>query len=349
MAESRWLSVVSFGKLSSSSDHGKLRKYATEFRKVYGSHLDWIFRDLDHIETLGYSFDLIKVSKYINPYFDDQTVLGRELDGLFGYDSAVIWGEDAKPIKKYKNKIKLRKLAYNNLIKSSSLGVVDRLLNQIYAGFHTSFVEYREFQSLYFFLERLYFLRLGHRLGLRDLTNVYFGGLDEFLIFYLQDFDETEDPPVYDSSFFIQLNKLKYPDDKTADFFYKSRKVINTALKMNYKDFNTSTFIEAEEGLIVYLSGSSAVINDRPQVVAKDVIAAYETYYKLLKTDVTKYKANSETLKQFGIELPPNTQGYLICDKCSGYYQLQPDESADDFSDTCECGGELKYKENLED
>ncbi len=341
--------MVSFGKLSSSSDHGKLRKYAMEFQKVYGSHLDWIFSDLDHIETLGYSFDLIKVSKYINPYFDDQTVLGRELGGLFGYDSAVIWGEDAKPIKEYKNKIKLRKLAYNNLIKSSSLGVVDRLLNQISTGFNASFVEYREFQSLYFFLERLYFLKVGHRLGFRDLTNVYFGGLDELLTFYPQDFDKVEDLPVYDSSFFIQLNKLKYPNDETADFFYKSRKIINTALKMNYKDFNTSTFIDAEENLIVYLSGSSAVINNRPRVIVEDVIAAYKTYYKLLKTDVTKYKANPKTLIDLGIELPcENTQhGYLVCKKCGGYYKLQPGESAEDFTSVCKCGGELEYKENL--
>lgn len=34
---------------------------------------------------------------------------------------------------------------------------------------------------------------------------------------------------------------------------------------------------------------------------------------------------------------------YLVCDKCSGYYELQPDESPEDFSDECECGGTLKY------
>lgn len=34
---------------------------------------------------------------------------------------------------------------------------------------------------------------------------------------------------------------------------------------------------------------------------------------------------------------------YLVCDKCSGYYELQPDESPEDFSDECNCGGTLKY------
>jgi hypothetical protein len=36
--------------------------------------------------------------------------------------------------------------------------------------------------------------------------------------------------------------------------------------------------------------------------------------------------------------------GYLICDKCGGYYELQPGESPDDFTDECGCGGNLEYK-----
>jgi len=38
--------------------------------------------------------------------------------------------------------------------------------------------------------------------------------------------------------------------------------------------------------------------------------------------------------------------GYLICEKCGGYYELQKDEFSDDFK-TCECGGNLKEVENL--
>ena len=39
--------------------------------------------------------------------------------------------------------------------------------------------------------------------------------------------------------------------------------------------------------------------------------------------------------------------GYLLCDKCQGNYELQPGESPDDFSDKCQCGGNLKYVESL--
>ena len=39
--------------------------------------------------------------------------------------------------------------------------------------------------------------------------------------------------------------------------------------------------------------------------------------------------------------------GYLVCDKCGGYYKLQPEESPENFGDQCECGGNLKYYTNF--
>lgn len=40
--------------------------------------------------------------------------------------------------------------------------------------------------------------------------------------------------------------------------------------------------------------------------------------------------------------------GYLVCDNCEGYYELQAGEKPEDFSDECECGGKLSYVETLE-
>jgi hypothetical protein len=39
--------------------------------------------------------------------------------------------------------------------------------------------------------------------------------------------------------------------------------------------------------------------------------------------------------------------GYLICDKCGGYYELQSGESAEDF-ETCSCGGRLNFVDTIE-
>lgn len=41
--------------------------------------------------------------------------------------------------------------------------------------------------------------------------------------------------------------------------------------------------------------------------------------------------------------------GYLICDKCESYYELQPGESPKNFDLTCDCGGELKFHNSFDD
>ena len=39
--------------------------------------------------------------------------------------------------------------------------------------------------------------------------------------------------------------------------------------------------------------------------------------------------------------------GYLVCDACGGYYQLEQGESANDFDTECDCGGKLQYRLEL--
>lgn len=41
--------------------------------------------------------------------------------------------------------------------------------------------------------------------------------------------------------------------------------------------------------------------------------------------------------------------GYLVCERCGGYYELQSGEKPEDFTDECECGGKTKYFETLEE
>lgn len=48
-------------------------------------------------------------------------------------------------------------------------------------------------------------------------------------------------------------------------------------------------------------------------------------------------------------EMKKINPGYLVCDSCGSYYQLQPGENPDDFSDECDCGGRLNHKESLPD
>ena len=38
-----------------------------------------------------------------------------------------------------------------------------------------------------------------------------------------------------------------------------------------------------------------------------------------------------------------SSNGYLVCNSCGGYYELQPGESWTDFDTQCECGGQLVH------
>ncbi len=46
-------------------------------------------------------------------------------------------------------------------------------------------------------------------------------------------------------------------------------------------------------------------------------------------------------------KISKKTNGKLVCEKCGNYYKLEKGESPDDFSDKCECGGHLEYKEAI--
>lgn len=101
-------------------------------------------------------------------------------------------------------------------------------------------------------------------------------------------------------------------------------------------------------GFICLLMACSAVTQNRDKINKEDVIKAYKTYFKLMKTDTTKYKAIPELVQGIdGYKGPVMTRGYLVCKNCGGYYKLQSGESPEDF-DRCQCGGELEYSEGID-
>lgn len=60
-------------------------------------------------------------------------------------------------------------------------------------------------------------------------------------------------------------------------------------------------------------------------------------YCMVLNKEVDWIFGNSNTTKI--------SRGYLVCDKCSGYYKLKNEELPTDFSG-CECGNTLRFVEN---
>lgn len=221
-------------------------------------------------------------------------------------------------------------LAYDNLKKGNFLTTI----------FTKSIITVQDTLTLYSFIESVYYMHK-NLLEKEDMLNIYFSGLDECIIFALDDFDSVklEDLPEPTPEYIKSLGKAYWTE---KELYKKLNKLMFEVMdfSLNYPDFNdwSSKYRSTEDLFIQFLAACNAINNGRLEMGTEDTIVAYKTFLKLIKTDVTQYKAIPERIADLD-----NHGAYLVCKKCRTYYQIPEGESADDYSDTCECGGKLKY------
>ena len=241
------------------------------------------------------------------------------------------------PIKSHRKKNRMMKLADGNL----SNGI---------AGLY-------DFNMLYTFLINIYSIKKGQWLDEDDYNKLYFGGLDERIIQALDRFDEVTEVPDPTVKLIKTIKNMVWQDSSTKTFLKKFEGLreyyMLSAHPGNFK------FFRAENSVIRFLTVCSGTSRNKIFADKNDVIIAHKTYLKLIKTDLTRinplkdpsiYKVNEwEDIFPNKKEKTNNKTGigYLVCQKCNGYYKLEEGESPDDFTDKCECGGHLEYKENL--
>lgn len=221
-------------------------------------------------------------------------------------------------------------LAQNNLKKGGLFTTI----------FTKSIITVQDTLTLYSFIESVYYMNK-NPLKNDDMLNIYFSGLDERIIFGLDNFKRVklenlpEPTPEYvkslgktywkEKSLYKKLNELTL---EVADFVLDYPPV--TSWPANYRS--------TENLFIQFLAACSAVNDGRLGIGTEDTIKAYKTFLKLIKTDVTKYKAIPERI----IDLDHHGD-YFVCQSCGNYYQIPEGESVKDYSNVCECGGKLKY------
>ena len=201
------------------------------------------------------------------------------------------------------------------------------------------------FKSLHNMIETAYFFNYQSSFIWNDILNIYFGGLPERLILGLEKFDEFSHTPQPTNEFFQKLAKTQITQKDTYDLnqkmFFLLMHIEDTIFGHNFGDFNEE-YRPTEGHFIRLLAGCSAAHNNREFTAPEDIIMAYKTFFKLIKTDITVYKA-----PQSIIDSIPEFTGYLVCDKCGVSHGLGPEDSADDFDDICDCGGHLVYQESI--
>lgn len=203
------------------------------------------------------------------------------------------------------------------------------------------------FRSMRPLIETAYYLNSGRPFSWDDSLNIAFSGLDARLLFALDRFDQIEDVPEPTAEFFQKLGETQIFDKKTSDFYLTITNLLidikNEIFGMRFRDFN-SDYVPTEGLFIQLLAGCNAVHHNREHIIEEDIIKAYKTFLKFIKTNINKYKAIPELVEGMDdSQEKMESRGLLVCKKCGGCYQLQSDESPDDFSDTCECGGKFKF------
>lgn len=199
----------------------------------------------------------------------------------------------------------------------------------------TSLINSKMTATTYTFLECIYYTNVERILESEDVEQIYYSGLDERIAFALDKFDKASNVPQPTAEYFQKMKKLKWKNKKSKKIF-KRLESVKTDVGDSIFGIRPINFPATEKAFLIFLSGCSAVNNDRDKINETDVIKAYKTYFKLMKSDLTKYKAKKELLTW-----KPQS-GHLICEECGNYYRLKAGEKPDDF-ECCQCGGKLTY------
>ncbi len=96
-------------------------------------------------------------------------------------------------------------------------------------------------------------------------------------------------------------------------------------------EYTMNSVVESGKGLF---KGVGGFLNKAAESIDKNI-------EKTRQGQNTSVKENNPNF------IESQNPGYLVCDKCGGYYELQQGESADDFTDECDCGGNLKHELRL--
>lgn len=196
-------------------------------------------------------------------------------------------------------------------------------------------VDYFSFHNFYRFLERVYSMNLGRQLQAEDVKAIFSSDILEKIILGLENFDRVNSTNNLDDSFFHDIKEVKWTDKHTERFFDKLHDLMTSKI---FKEIGTReiAFKREFKGIVKFLAVCSTVSKKNRYITTIDVITAYKTIFKIIKTDITPLVNKREY------------KGLLICSKCNGYYSLEDDEIPDDFT-YCRCGGTLIYVQSLEE
>ncbi|MCC7557255.1 MAG: hypothetical protein KO217_01040 [Methanobacteriaceae archaeon] len=208
----------------------------------------------------------------------------------------------------------------------------------------TDLICFPTFFTMYLFLESVYYVKLGKPLDYDDLKTLYNSRIDEQLAYNVDEFDKMLELPSTTDNFFIKLKSVKWENRASKQLFNKLKEVMKF-VRIGMFGYFHIMFSIAEKDFILFIAACSAIKDKNDRINQENVVTAYKTYFKLIKTDITEYKVVGDYKSQIK-SISSRDGGYLVCERCNGYYKLEDGEFPEDF-DKCQCGWKLKYYENI--
>ncbi|MBI5680405.1 MAG: hypothetical protein HZC47_05900 [Methanobacterium sp.] len=212
--------------------------------------------------------------------------LADEIKGLYDSELYERFFKTWKYTDKHHNKVKFieeddKKLRVAHLAHEN---MSHRIL--IYHPPLTDLITFFEVYRMYSFFLDVYQMNTGKELGYEEMKKLHLCKLDEHLIFALDKFDEVTETPEPTAEYFQKLKKIKWKDKKTKKLFGKIHKLHGEIKREKWGMIKSGVLNVSEEKFLLFLAACSAVNNGRDKINMEDILIAYKTYFKLLKTDL---------------------------------------------------------------
>jgi hypothetical protein len=172
-------------------------------------------------------------------------------------------------------------------IESPILVLASKNLTNKPSKFSPDLINYSTFYFFLPFLEWVYSLYLGRTLNSKDVKILFKSHIAEKIALNLLNFDKVENSDEINMEFFIKLKKINWKDNRTKEFYKKTKKLIGFFAFEKHGD-NEYSFIVRQKRIILFLAACSAVKNGESVITIDDIILAYKTLFKIIKTDISK-------------------------------------------------------------
>lgn len=268
--------------------------------------------------------------------FDFESVRSVILDLQHLRDNG-IYSEFFYIFKNWEDPINILTSMYNKLPSISSLltGAMSNNLTPEKSNVFSGSIDYFSFYNFYRFLECVYSMNLGRYLQEEDVKAIFSSDILEKIILGMENFDRVNSTKSFDDRFFHHIKEVKWTDKHTEKFFDNLHDLL-ASKSFNEIGTREASFKRELKRLVKFLAVCSAVNKERIYITTTDILTAYKTLFKIIRTDISNFVNKKEY------------KGLLICPMCNGYYNLEEDETPDDFVQ-CSCGGTLNYVQSLEE